>query len=84
MFLNNQGLQDTLLSRFLANEGGRSFRNLQPRTRMLIGLGIIVYSGVGILVSNGAERRFDMVPSEEDKERLKRAIPKITTVDRHQ
>ena len=49
---------------------------------MWIGLGIIVYSGIGIFVSNGAEKHFGMVPTEEDKERLKKAIPKITTVDR--
>lgn len=49
---------------------------------MFIGVGVIVYSGVGIVVSNGAERRFGMVPTEQDKERLRKAIPKITTVDR--
>lgn len=49
---------------------------------MWIGLGVIAYSGLGIWVSNGAEKHFGMVPSEEEKERLKRAIPKITTVDR--
>lgn len=51
---------------------------------MWIGLGIIGYSGVGILLSNGAERHFGMVPTEEDRERLRKAIPKITTADRNQ
>lgn len=49
---------------------------------MTIGLGIIGYSVIGLLISNGAEKRFGMVASEEDKERLRKAIPKITTVDR--
>ena len=51
---------------------------------MLIGLGIIGYSGTGILISNGAEKRFGFVASEEDKERLRRIIPKITTIDRNE
>ena len=60
----------------------RKFHSLQPRTRMLIGLGAIGYSALGIAVSNGAEKHFDMVATEEDKERLRRAIPKITTLVR--
>ena len=49
---------------------------------MLIGLGIIGYSGMGIVISNGAEKRFGFVASEEEKERLRRIIPKFTTIDR--
>ena len=60
----------------------RKFRALDPRTRMWIGLGIIGYSGIGILVSNGAEKHFGMVATEEDKQRLRKAVPKIATVDR--
>lgn len=59
----------------------RKFLNLSPRTRMLIGLGIVGYSGIGMLVSNGLEKQFGMVASEEDKERLRKVIPKITTLD---
>ena len=51
---------------------------------MLIGLGIIGYSGMGILVSNGAEKRFGFVANEEEKERLRSFIPKITTIDREE
>lgn len=51
---------------------------------MLIGLGIIGYSGLGILISNGAEKRFGFVANEEEKERLRRIIPKITTIDREE
>ena len=51
---------------------------------MLIGLGIIGYSGMGILISNGAEKRFGFVASEDEKERLRRMIPKITTMDREE
>ena len=49
---------------------------------MWIGLGIIGYSAIGILVSNGAEKQFGMVASEEDKQRLRKAVPKIATLDR--
>ncbi|CAF9913641.1 MAG: hypothetical protein HETSPECPRED_001617 [Heterodermia speciosa] len=60
----------------------QKFLNLRPRTRMLIGLGIIGYSGMGILISNGAEKRFGFVANEEEKDRLRRIIPKIRTIDR--
>lgn len=42
----------------------------------------MAYAGFGLLASDEAEKAFNLVPSEEDKERLNRAIPKIRTVDR--
>lgn len=60
----------------------RKFLTLEPRTRIWIGLGIIGYAGIGTVLSNGAEKQFGMVATEEDKERLRKAVPRITTVDR--
>lgn len=39
------------------------------------------YAGFGILMSDQAERFFGMVPTEQDKERLKEVIPKIRVVE---
>ena len=44
----------------------------------------MAWSGVGILISNGAEERLGLVPTEEDKERLRKALPKITVVERRE
>ena len=51
---------------------------------MWVGLGCIAWSGIGILISNSAEKSFGMVPTEEDKERLRKAMPKITVVERRE
>ena len=39
------------------------------------------YAGFGILMSDQAERFFGMVPTEQDKERLKEVIPRIRVVE---
>ncbi|KAL8952274.1 MAG: hypothetical protein Q9222_001805 [Ikaeria aurantiellina] len=59
----------------------QSFRNLQPRTRIYIGVGVMAYSGIGLLVSSKAEQKFGMVPTEKDREALRDALPKISRVD---
>lgn len=60
----------------------RSYRNLSMRSRMLIGGGIMVYAAAGLLLSDKAEQAFGFVPTEEDKRRLKEAVPKIHVVDK--
>ena len=39
------------------------------------------YAGFGILMSDQAEKIFGMVPTEQDKERLKEVIPRIVIVE---
>jgi len=51
---------------------------------MYIGVGIMAYAGLGLLVSDEIERRFDMVPDEEDYEEVRKLMPKISTVERGQ
>ncbi|KAF2489264.1 hypothetical protein BU16DRAFT_176640 [Lophium mytilinum] len=60
----------------------QKYRALAPRTRMLIGAGVVAYAGLGIFLSDVAEQKFDMVPTEKDKEELRSVIPKIRLVDR--
>ncbi|KAK3109215.1 hypothetical protein LTR53_017768 [Teratosphaeriaceae sp. CCFEE 6253] len=60
----------------------QSYRALSMRTRLFIGAGIMAYAGFGMLVSDKAEEALGLVPTDEDKRRLKDAMPKIHTVDR--
>ncbi|CAO1603551.1 hypothetical protein XANCAGTX0491_007136 [Xanthoria calcicola] len=59
----------------------QSFRNLQPRTHIFIGVGVMAYSAFGLMLSRRVERKFGMVPTEQDHEELRRALPKIRAVD---
>ncbi|SMQ50306.1 unnamed protein product [Zymoseptoria tritici ST99CH_3D1] len=60
----------------------QSYRNLSPRTRMIAGGGVIVWGIVGILISDRAEKSFDLVPTDEDRRKLKEAIPKLHMVEK--
>jgi hypothetical protein len=42
----------------------------------------MVYAGVGMVMSDTVEEKLGLVPTEQDKEELQRAIPKIIPVDR--
>ena len=60
----------------------QSYRSLSTRTRLLIGGGIMAYATLGLFLSDKAEETFGLVPSQEDKQRLQEAIPKIHVVNR--
>ncbi|KAI9678492.1 MAG: hypothetical protein M1829_002090 [Trizodia sp. TS-e1964] len=62
----------------------RSFQSLQPKTRALIGLGVMGYGVVGLLATDQAEKVFGMAPSEEDRQRLNSMLPKILVVEREE
>jgi hypothetical protein len=49
---------------------------------MLIGVGVMAYAGVGLVLSDKAEEKFGLTPTDKDMEELRGALPKITTVDR--
>ncbi|KAK4917423.1 hypothetical protein LTR17_027070 [Elasticomyces elasticus] len=59
-----------------------SYRALPMTTKLLIGGGIMAYATFGLMASDVAEEKLGLVPTEEDKQRLKEAIPKIHAVDR--
>lgn len=40
------------------------------------------YAGLGMFLSDKAEEKFGLVPTDKDKEELERVMPKIRTVDR--
>lgn len=49
---------------------------------MVIGAGIVAYAGLGLFLSDKAEEKFGLVPTEKDKEELRKAMPKITTIEK--
>lgn len=60
----------------------QSYRNLAPKTRLLVGGGIMVWGAAGLLISDKAEQAFGFVPTEQDKEKLQEAIPKLHFVEK--
>jgi hypothetical protein len=49
---------------------------------MIIGVGIMAYAGAGLYISDKAEERFGLTPTEKDHEELRDALPKISTVEK--
>lgn len=59
----------------------RSFRNLQPRTRLYIGLGTMAWAGLGLLLSDKAEEVFGLKATEKDREELQGVLPRVRRID---
>jgi hypothetical protein len=51
---------------------------------MFMGVGIMAYAGFGLLISDELEKRFDMTPTEEDYEEVRKLVPRISTVEKGQ
>ncbi|PVH98097.1 hypothetical protein DM02DRAFT_657659 [Periconia macrospinosa] len=58
------------------------YKGFAPKTRMLIGVGIMAYAGAGLYLSDKVEEKLGFVPTEQDKKELQDAIPKISVVER--
>ncbi|KAH7382640.1 hypothetical protein DE146DRAFT_760475 [Phaeosphaeria sp. MPI-PUGE-AT-0046c] len=58
------------------------YRAITPKTRMMIGAGVMAYAGAGLFLSDKAEEKFGLTPTEQDLKDLREALPKISTVDR--
>jgi hypothetical protein len=61
---------------------GRKYLALTPRTRIIIGLGVMAYAGAALYLSDRAEDTFNLKATEEEKKRLHEMIPKIRSIDR--
>lgn len=59
------------------------YKGITPKTRVVIGVGIMAYAGLGMLLTDKAEEKFGLTPTEKDKEELRNVLPKITTVERN-
>jgi hypothetical protein len=48
----------------------------------MIGVGVMAYAGAGLWLSDKAEERFGLAPTDRDREELRDALPKISTVEK--
>lgn len=60
----------------------QSYRNLTPRTRLIIGGGVMAYAAFGLLASDQAESLLGWTATDKDRKRLKEDLPKVLVVDR--
>ncbi|OTA58400.1 hypothetical protein K449DRAFT_124157 [Hypoxylon sp. EC38] len=60
----------------------QSFRNLSPKARIGVGLGLLAWGAIGLQLSDRAEERYGFKPTEEDKAALEKVMPRITAVER--
>ena len=60
----------------------RKYLALTPRTRIIIGLGVMAYAGFALYLSDHAEDKFNLKATEEEKKKLNEMIPKIRIIDR--
>ncbi|CZT03778.1 uncharacterized protein RAG0_13388 [Rhynchosporium agropyri] len=59
-----------------------SFRNLTPRTRLIVGVGFLTWGTLGLFITDRASSKFGLEASERDREALGRAMPKVQIVER--
>lgn len=62
----------------------RTYTNLTPKTRLMIGVGIMAWSGIGLLVSDTAEKKLGYEATEADRERLRDALPRVRFVEKEE
>ncbi|CBX90681.1 hypothetical protein IAQ61_002170 [Plenodomus lingam] len=58
------------------------YKNLAPKTRIMVGVGIMAYAGAGLYFADTIEEKLGLKPTEEEKEELRNALPKISVVER--
>jgi hypothetical protein len=60
----------------------KAYKNLSPKARAGVGVGIIAWGAAGLYFTDKAEESFGYTPTEKDKEELERWKPRIITVDK--
>lgn len=60
----------------------RSYRKIPSKTRIMLGFGIMAYGAIALSVSDKAEETLGWTATEEEKEKLRDALPRIRMVDR--
>jgi len=58
------------------------YRSLTPRTRALIGGGVMVYALTGLFLTDVAEKTFGLSSTDEDRKKLEALVPKVRTIER--
>ncbi|KAH7030986.1 uncharacterized protein B0I36DRAFT_322950 [Microdochium trichocladiopsis] len=60
----------------------QSFKNLSPRTRLLVGAGLFTWGLVGLQFTDAAGEKLGIAePTERDREELRALAPRIRVVD---
>lgn len=60
-----------------------SYKNLSPRTRLLFGIGLMAWAGIGMTASPQIESALGLVPTEQQKGELEKKMNvKIVSVER--
>ena len=62
----------------------RKYQALTPKSKALIGIGVMGYAITGLYLSDAAEDKFGMKATDEDKAKLREMIPTIHTIDKDQ
>ena len=57
------------------------FSSLSPQTKVILGGGAIVWGVTGLFVTDIVENEFGLMPSDEEKERLKKIMPTVRAVE---
>jgi len=60
----------------------RTFKSLSPKTRISVGVAFLAWGTIGLYISDKAEKKLGLEPSEKDREALEAVVPRITLVDR--
>ncbi|THW06816.1 hypothetical protein D6D25_08077 [Aureobasidium pullulans] len=69
-------------SRSHTNKIPQSYYNsLSPKTRLMVGGGAMAYACIGLFLSDTAEEKLGYTPTEEDKRKLREAMPRIRVVE---
>lgn len=62
----------------------RAYKNLTPSTRLYLGIGLLAWGTAGLWLSDRAEEKLGLTPSEKDKAELQNLKPRIHVVDKEQ
>ncbi|KAK1829152.1 hypothetical protein QBC39DRAFT_384364 [Podospora conica] len=60
----------------------QAYRNLNPKTRIFLGTGLVCWGLAGPYVSDKIGDMFGFKPTEADKEALEKIKPKIQVIER--
>jgi hypothetical protein len=48
----------------------------------MVGLGILAWSAAGLYISDAAEKKLGLEPTEKDRAELEKVVPRITVVEK--
>jgi hypothetical protein len=69
------------MNQFKLNQMKSYYNSLSTKTRLGVGGGAMLYACLGLYISDAAEKKLGYTPTEEDKRKLREAMPKIRIVD---